>query len=251
AAVVEGLAVYADEDCTRAGVIVTVGEDGEFCLHKGLVERRARRDENAADPAESGDEGDDRESDGFDDPTRTLTTAMVDRRGLAPRSTEQAVRKEGGLGQTLVDDLKAHRLQITRAHLAGDFGVAFDLALYALGTELFRQIGYFANPLELRANETPLRSSLNDLAGTPADRLLEAQRKMLALDWLELPPAEGFTALAALPPEDKQRLFAWCIALSLKPQLTIEDRADPVIESAGRRLAIQFADCWRPTAANY
>jgi ParB family transcriptional regulator, chromosome partitioning protein len=37
----------------------------------------------------------------------------------------------------------------------------------------------------------------------------------------------------------------------LKPQLSIEDRADPAIESAGYRLAIPFADLWRPTAANY
>ena len=51
--------------------------------------------------------------------------------------------------------------------------------------------------------------------------------------------------------EAKQRLFARCIALCLKPQLAIEDGADPVIEAAGRRLAIPFADYWRPTAANY
>ena len=43
-------------------------------------------------------------------------------------------------------------------------------------------------------------------------------------------PEEGFTALAALPTEAKQRLFAWCIAACLKPQLAIEDKADPVIE---------------------
>ena len=57
--------------------------------------------------------------------------------------------------------------------------------------------------------------------------------------------------MSALPAEAKQRLFAWCVAACLKPQLAIEDRADPVIESAGRRLAIPFADYWRPTAANY
>jgi ParB family chromosome partitioning protein len=51
--------------------------------------------------------------------------------------------------------------------------------------------------------------------------------------------------------EAKQRLFAWCVALTLKPQLAIEDGADPVIEAAGQRLAIPFADLWRPDAANY
>jgi ParB family chromosome partitioning protein len=51
-------------------------------------------------------------------------------------SPEQTLRKECGFSQSLVDDLKAHRLQITRAHLAGDFDVAFDLALYALSIDL-------------------------------------------------------------------------------------------------------------------
>ena len=54
---------------------------------------------------------------------------------------------------------------------------------------------------------------------------------MLDLDWLSLPPAQGFAALSALRFEAKQRLFAWCIAACLKPQLAIEDRADPVIKS--------------------
>ena len=125
------------------------------------------------------------------------------------------------------------------------------MALYALCVDLFERFGYRSHPLDLRAIETPLHSSLNDLAGTAADRLLEAQGSALDLDWLKLPPAEGFAALAALPSEAKQRLFARCIALCLKPQLAIEDGADPVIEAAGRRLAIPFADYWRPTAANY
>jgi ParB family chromosome partitioning protein len=161
------------------------------------------------------------------------------------------VRKECGFSQMLVDDLKAHRLQITRAHLAADFGVAFDLALYSLCVDLFERFGYRSHPLDLSAVESELHSSLNDLSGTPADRLLEARRKALDLDWLKPPPAEGFLALSALPAAAKQRLFAWCIASCLKPQLATEDRADPVVESAVGRLAIPFADYWRPTAANY
>ena len=151
----------------------------------------------------------------------------------------------------LVDDLKAHRLQITRAHLATEFEIAFDLALYTLCVDLFHGFRHHARPLDLRAIEAAPRSSLNDLSSTPADRLIEAHGAALDLDWLKLPPAQGFAALAALPTDAKQRLFAWCIASCLKPQLAIEDCADPVIESAGRRLAIPFADYWRPTAANY
>jgi ParB family chromosome partitioning protein len=199
--------------------------------------------------------------DGDDEPAEPEITDGNGRRTVSARSEnagaisppligEQAVRKECGFSQLLVDDLKAHRLLITKAHLASDFGVAFDLALYSLCVDLL-ELGYRDRPLDLRVNETRPQSSLNDLAGTPADRLLEAHRNALDLDWLARPPAEGFAALAALPTESKQRLFAWCVAACFKPQLAIENQADPVLESAGRRLAIPFADYWRPTAANY
>src|SRR6185312_6530227 len=192
-------------------------------------------------------DGDD--ADGPSHGPRTLTTLMSGQHGRA-MSPEQQIRKQCGLSQGHIDDLKAYRLQITRAYLAGDFAVAFDLALYALCSDLIDR-GYRDRPLDLRASETPLRSTLNDLAGTPADRLLTAREAALDTAWLDLPPAQGFAALSALPMEAKQRLFAWCVALMLKPQLAIEDGADPVIEAAGRRLAIPFADLWRPTALNY
>ena len=245
---IEGLAVYTKKDRKRAGCIVTIGDDGEFSIHQGLLDPAtapAAGDAGRAD-AQTDDDGDE-----------PFTPASDDEEdgdlGSRPPSAgaEQALRKECGFSQSLVDDLKAHRHQIARAYLAGNFEVAFDLALYTLATDLFDRCRYHANPLDLRAIEATPRSSLNDLSGTPADRLLEAQGAALALDWLQLPPAEGFAALAALPPEAKHRLFAWCIASCLKPQLAIEDRADPVLESAAHRLAIPLADLWRPTAANY
>jgi hypothetical protein len=65
-------------------------------------------------------------------------------------------------------------------------------------------------------------------------RTLAARKRLLDVDWLSLPPAEGFQALSALPADAKQRLFAWCIAGTLNPQLAVEDRADPVVECAFR-----------------
>jgi ParB family chromosome partitioning protein len=230
----EGLAVYAEKDRARSGCIVTIGDDGDFCLHQGLIERQAARGESETDLHEAGDE--------TDEPASGYAGGDIHRRGVSTPSAEQVLRKACGFSQMLVDDLKAHRLQITKAHLAADFGVAFDLALYSLCTNLLKQFGYHANPCDLRATETTPGSSLNDLAGTPADRWLTAHRAVLELDWLELPPAQAFAGLTALPIEEKQRLFAWCIASCLKPQLAIEDGADPVIEAAGRRLGVAFAD---------
>ena len=244
--IIDGLAVYTKKDRKRAGCIVTIGRDGSFELHQGLVERSAaaKGQANNIDGAEIDDDSDEPFVPvGDDDETEPQSRSSAD--------AEQALRKECGFSQLLVDDLKAHRHQITRAHLAGNFEVAFDLALYALCIDLFRDFRYHPQPLELRATEANPRSSLNDLSATPADHLIEAQGATLELDWLKLPPAQGFAALAALPADAKQRLFAWCIASTLRPQLAIEHRADPVLEAAGRRLAIPFAEFWRPTAANY
>ena len=241
-------AVYSEADRRRAGVIVTIGDEGEFLIHQGLIERASSA--TAADAGEQGDgEPDGDDADDFPNRPRTLTTTLSGQRDRA-MSPEQQIRKQCGFSQAHVDDLKTYRLQITRAYLADDFAVAFDLALYALCTDLIGH-GYRDHSLDLRASETPLRSTLNDLAGTAADRLLTAREAALDTAWLDLPPEQGFAALSALSAEAKQRLFAWCVALMLKPQLAIEDDADPVIEAAGRRLAIPFADLWRPDAANY
>lgn len=236
--------VYAAEDRAVSGCIVTIGDDGEFLIHEGLVDR-SRNHGNAG----TGATGIDEDGEGGED---EFSPVHGGGREPLPRSPtgEQAVRKECGFSQVLVDDLKAHRLQITKAHLAADFGVAFDLVLYSLCTDVLDR-GCRSRPLALRASQTWPRSSLNDLAGTPADRVLEAREKALDIAWLSLPPAEGFRAMSALPAEAKQRLFAWCVAATLNTQLAIEDKADPVVECSGQRLAIPFACYWRPTAANY
>ena len=224
---------FTAEDRARAGCVVTVGPDGREQVYEGLVPR----DELEAQ-AGNGHAG-----------TSESSTGATDS-AVLPSSPEQALRKENGVSQVLMEDLKAHRAQITKAHLAEDFDAAFDLALYSLclGTH---HSGYRSNPLDIRATPTVQRSSLNDLGGTPADRVLTARQDTLPRSWLELSPAESFAALCALSAEEKQALFAWCVAHCLEAQLAFEDRADPVIEQVGARLGIDFAAHWRPTADNY
>ncbi len=120
----EAEAVYTQEDRARAGVIVTIGDDGDFRLYEGLVERAARPAHAGYDATKTAEDGD------------AAFVSGADSAGPFPRplTGEQQVREECGFSQVLVDDLKAHRLQIAKAHLAGDFGVAFDLALYSLCT---------------------------------------------------------------------------------------------------------------------
>ncbi len=212
-------ATFAEADRRRAGCLITIGPDGLLRVLQGMI-----------DPADRAIEADGADPAGSDAGTETP--------------------KGRGFSQALIDDLKAHRLQIAKAHLAQDFAVAFDLALFTLCRAVLG-FGYTVSPLDLRAVPTREASSLDDLDGTPAAVLLAAQREVLSLAWLSLPADQGFQSLCALPDEAKAALFAWCVAQCLKPQLASDSGADPALEQVGARLRIDAAAHWRPTADNY
>ncbi len=51
--------------------------------------------------------------------------------------------------------------------------------------------------------------------------------------------------------DEKSRLFAYCVAQTLEPQLPQQDRASPVAEAVGERLGIDFRAFWTPDADTY
>ena len=116
----------------------------------------------------------------------------------------------------------------------------------------FERVGYRSHPLELRATETAPRSSLNDLSGTPADRLLEARtaaRSISTGSSCRRPKASPRSPRCRRTPSSVSSPGA-----SPLPQAAARDRGP---RRPGRSnapaggLAIPFADYWRPTAANY
>lgn len=223
---------FTPEDMARAGCIVTVGRDGDLEVHAGLL---PREDATGSD------------SDAM--PTDESTTdSNPDTGGLAPIAAEAPKRPV--VSKALAEDLKAYRLQMAKAHLAGHFDVAFDAMLYSLCMCVLRG-GYFGNPLSVPASPTEVDSSLSDLGETPASALLDDRRATLATSWMNLEPAEAFEAMSALSGEEKQALFAWSVAQCLEPAFDAEERPDSVIERIGARLDIDAAAHWRPTADNY
>ena len=172
--------------------------------------------------------------------------------GLA-RTAEAIENDEVGTGvkdapihtQALDLDLRQTRRQVVAAHLAGDFATAFDALLWQMASGIFRISYVTGRPLECNfrpERDAPGSAKLDD---TAASALLAAHEEALTLDWLKLDPAEGFAALSALPDEDKQAIFAFCVSRMLV------DHSTPVIEAMGARLAIDVAEFWRPTAETY
>ena len=244
-AMIEARAVYRREDIAIAGCIVTIGNDGELKLIQGLVrpEDMPARESNDANMAGHDDTGDGENTiSGIDAATFVAPLASTG-------DAEAEARKEAGVGIGLADDLRAIRTAIVKSQLACDFEAAFDLLLFQLARSVFTN-GYHDDALDIRAAETPNRPAMrvnDDAFGTinVGEKHLEIDRAAQELDWTDLPDAEAFADLRALPEQDKRTLFASCVARTLKGQLAFEPTARPEVEATVARLDIDFASAVR------
>ena len=254
---VDARAVFRREDFAMAGCIVTVGHDGTMQVIQGLVKPEDMpKPEETAEAGSAAANGHDRNATthgvhtvghGVHTAGTSVSTPMA-----PPRDSEAEARKEAGVGIGLADDLRHIRTALVKAHLAGDFEAAFDLALFQLGRSVFTT-GYTPHALDIAIRETPDRPNIRmndaDFAGwSPGETMLE-DRSGLAMDWLEIEDdGRSFAALRALPQAEKQALFAACVARTVKPQLAFEPEARPELEATVARLDIEFAKHVRPTA---
>ncbi len=251
---VKARAVFKPEDIAISGCIVTVGNDGALQVVNGLVKPE---DMPAADTAagtpDASAQGGSAQQDG-QQATSGIQSPAVSGPAM-PRARpdpEAEARKEAGVGIGLADDLRAVRTTLVKAHLAEEFGAAFDLMLFQMGRAVFTP-GYHDDALDIAVRETPDRPPLrvnDDAFGdwSPGEAML-ADRSSLRFDWLEIEDrAESFAALRALAPKDKKRLFAACVARTLVGQLAFEANARPETEATVARLDIEFAEHVRPGA---
>ena len=248
---VKARAVFKPEDIAIAGCIVTVGNDGALQVVHGLVKPEDMPGDT--DTANSGAPAHDGQDDG-QQATSGIRAPAIFGPAMPPArpDPEAEARKEAGVGIGLADDLRAVRTALVKAHLAEDFGAAFDLMLFQMGRAVFMP-AYRNDALDIAVLETrdrpPLRVN-DDAFGdwSPGEAML-ADRSSLPFDWLEIEDRrESFAALRSLPEEDKQRLFAACVARTVNGQLAFEADARPELEATVARLDIDFAAHIRPTA---
>ena len=256
---IEARAVYRREDFGMAGCLVTVAHDGTLQVVHGLV-----KPEDMPKQPESGDTGTEtgngHDTDATGDATGQatgqathVTAPSVSAPMAMSRDREAEARKEAGVGIGLGDDLRSIRTAIVKAYLAGDFEAAFDLMLFQMARSVFT-IGYIEHALDISVRKTADRPTMraNDpefATWSPGEAMLAA-RSGLRFDWLDIEDdGESFAALRALSRDEKQALFAACVARTVKPQLAFEPQARPELEATVARLGIEFARHVRPTAA--
>jgi ParB family chromosome partitioning protein len=238
---------YAEDAYGIAGCIVTINYDGEARIEAGLVRPE---DIPSADDTTSDDGESDASDDGDATPSSTIEMPQSTGRSAVPLDPTAAARKAQGIPQALADDLRATRHQILQAHLAADYGTAYDAMLYAMALSVLGS--YRSNaPLDVSLRPAMTMGSREVLKDSVAQRMLEALNEGLNLAWMELEAPQDFAALCELPDADKQALFAWCAAHALKQQLSNDTGANPVIEAIGGRLSVDVAVCWRPTSDSY
>ena len=249
---IKARAIYKPDDIAISGCIVTVGNDGQVQVVHGLVkpEDMPATDTGTSDAsAHAGDGQQDRQQ-----AASCIASPAISGPAMPPArpNPEAEARKEAGVGIGLGDDLRAIRTTLVKAHLAEDFGAAFDLMLFQMGRAVFTP-GYHDHALDIAVRETrdrpPLRVN-DDAFGdwSPGEGMLD-DRSSLSFDWLEIEDRqESFAELRALPEPDKQCLFAACVARTLNGQLAFEADTRPELEATVARLDIDFAAHLRPTA---
>ena len=238
---IKARAVFKPEDIAISGCIITVGNDGTLQVVHGLVKPE---DMPATDTASGTSEASAHVDGGQHDgqqATSGIQSPAISGPAMPPArpDPEAEARKEAGVGIGLADDLRAIRTALVKAHLADDFGAAFDLMLFQMGRAVFTP-GYHDHALDIAVRETrdrpPLRAN-DDAFGhwSPGEAML-ADRSSLSFDWLEIEDRqESFAALRALPESDKQRLFAACVARTVNGQLAFEADARPELEATVAR----------------
>ena len=231
--------IAAIEEANRAVRAAAEAEDANVSEESGDVEDAAngsRGDEEATEPAT---------------PVPAILPGQPE--GIArtaeaiERGDVEMERKDAPIHSLALDlDLRQTRRQILAAHIAGDFGAAFDMLLWQMAKGILTVSYVRSEPLECRFTQERDAAGSANLEDTAASALIAAHKDALALDFIEIKdPTESFAAMCALPDEDKQALFAFCVSTMLVRQST------EVIEAVGSRLGVRVEQFWRPTAENY
>jgi ParB family chromosome partitioning protein len=154
-------------------------------------------------------------------------------------------KPKGSMPQSLRRDLEAYRQQAAQIEIARHRLVALDLLVFTVARSLLGTAR--SGPLDAQFKR--LRPSVKE--ATDAALQLDAIRLALPLAWLRLESeAEQFQAFTALSDVQKLDLLAYCVALTMTPQLATGN------EGTAYELALSLTDArlesyWRPTRANY
>lgn len=239
-------AIYAPADMARAGVFISLDENGKLFVERGYL----RPEDDAETTEDKGDGGDDSA------PRRAIITIG----GEDAESDDDAIKP---LPDRLVTELTAHRTLALRNALADNAHVALTALLHRLCIDTFYATGGHERCLQAQVQRVSLPIGQSDLKETPAAKAIAARHDGFKAD---MPPrdADLWTWLSHLDDAKRNALLAHCVSFGVNALYEKGDRygCGPSENAVTRRLAQadriaravgldMEAAGWRPTVDNY
>lgn len=255
---------YDPTEIARAGVFVSIGNDGRLLVDRGYV-RPEDEAPTAADPASDPAAASDVDrGDGDAVPTApAIQRAVITIGGAA---AEPEPEEEDGirpLPDRLLAELTAHRTLALRDAVAGNPHVAMTALLHKLVLDTFRHRSA-SGCLEASVRQVTFPAQADDLKDSPSARSIDERQAAWASDLPEDDDAL-WDWLAALDDASRMALLAHCVAFGVN---ALYEKPNPYggngVSEHGLGIRLAQADRlahatgldmvaagWRPTAANY
>lgn len=155
------------------------------------------------------------------------------------------------ISQRLADELATMKAELLRVHVASDPRFALDLGTFVMVDAAQRRYGSSDLASELRADAAPSRV-IGFESGTTAAEEWAKLEAGLDRSWID--PDAGVTgrydAFCALGEEARAAWLGWAIARTIHA-VPAKTTGSDFVDHLGRKLEIDVAAWWRPTAKNY
>ncbi|MCP3731306.1 ParB/RepB/Spo0J family partition protein [Sphingomonas sp. MG17] len=214
----------SDEQRAAAIAYVVIGSDGQPRIHEQLYAQPVE-----ADPADD-DAG---ETEGEADPADDV------------EELEQVK-----YSQKLCDELAMMKTELLAVHVASDPHFALDLGTFIMVDNATRLTSNYGMPSELRANSPSARVHGFE-SGAPAAEAWAKLDESLNRSWISHKEVEDrYDAFCALDQAERAAWLGWAVARTLHavPDGTA---GSSFLSHLGRKLGIDVAAWWRPTARNF
>jgi ParB family chromosome partitioning protein len=166
------------------------------------------------------------------------------------QASEELTPDRPAISQRLRDELAMMKTEILKVHVATDTYFALDLGIFFMVEAATQKYGSYDLPSDLRAN-APSPRVYGFESGTPAAEHWASIDAGLDRSWTEAKTvAERYDAYCALSEEARGAWLGWAVARTLHA-VPAGDRGTDMIDHLGRKLEIDMAAWWRPTARTY
>jgi ParB family chromosome partitioning protein len=210
---------YTQDQMAKAGVVLTLGYDGEIRIDEGFV-----RPEDAADDERRANEGGSREK--------------------GERSKKGGPAYNGALSQ----DIKATNGHALGAALLDRPDVGLRYMMFVAARDALRSCFYWASGTTLTAKASNTEPDANDLSIMQTARTIEEKMAGIPLSCFDLPIEAGWEAFLSFTDEEVAQV-ASAVARATMLRFSPQTRELPAL--VGRSIGADIRQHWRPTAKNF